>query len=205
MCARADAVVCTTSEQKSEISKYCDNVHIILECHFKAVQKIKSDYNIGSRVNLVWEGLPTNLKGFSLIKDVLIDLRKKYPIYLHLITDLVHKKYLNRLGRIHMIDEVEKIFGETSHLNNESMFYMYQWNLDTFSQIVTACDIAIIPSDDRTNPLASGKPENKLLLFWRMGMPTLVSSTPAYTRAMNACGLDLYCDNHREWAEKLEK
>ena len=203
MCARADAVVCTTLEQKSEISKYCDNTHVILECHFKAVRHSKSDYNIGSRINLVWEGLPANVEGFSQIKDVLIDLRKKYPISLHIITDLVHKKYLNRIGRTHMIDEVEKIFGDASHLNNESMFYMYQWNLDTFSHIVTACDIAIIPINTN-KPLARGKPENKLLLFWRMGMPTLVSSTPAYTRAIDACGLDSYCKNNGEWAAKLE-
>ena len=103
-----------------------------------------------------------------------------------------------------MVDEAEKILGETSHLNNETMFYMYQWNLDTFSHIVTACDLAIIPINT-DSPLARGKPENKLLLFWRMGMPTLVSSTPAYSRAMDTCGLDFYCKNNDEWAEKLEK
>ncbi len=204
MCSRADAVVCTTLEQKLDIEKHCDNVHIILECHFKAVRQSKVDYNIGSRINLVWEGLPANLDGFSHIKDVLIHLRKKYPIFLHIITDLVHKKYLNRFGRTHMINEVEKIMGESSHLNNESMFYMYQWNLDTFSHIVSACDLAIIPINT-DNPLGIGKPENKLLLFWRMGMPTVVSSTPAYSRAMDACGLDSYCKNNNEWAEKLEK
>jgi glycosyltransferase involved in cell wall biosynthesis len=69
---------------------------------------------------------------------------------------------------------------------------------------VTACDLAIIPINT-DSPLARGKPENKLLLFWRMGMPTLVSSTPAYSRAMDTCGLDFYCKNNDEWAEKLEK
>ena len=204
MCKRSDAVVCTTLEQATEIAKYCDNVHIILECHFNAVRQFKTDYNMTSRVNLVWEGLPANVDGFYQIKDAIINLRKSYSICLHIITDLVHKKYLNRIGKTHMIDEVEQILGKASHLNNDSLFYMYQWNLDTFSSIVTACDIAIIPIDTN-NPFAKGKPENKLLLFWRMGMPALVSSTPAYTRVMDACGLDFYCENIMEWEKKLEK
>lgn len=204
MCARADAVVCTTLEQKFDISKHCNNTHIILECHFKAISQSKSDYHIENRVNLVWEGLPANIEGFSQVAEILISLRKNYPIHLHIITDLVHKKLLNRIGKTHMINEVEKFFGVTSHLNNESMFSMYQWNLDTFSHIVTACDLAIIPIDIN-NFLTRGKPENKLLLFWRMGMPTLVSSTPAYRRAMDACKLNLYCENKVEWKEKLEK
>jgi len=29
-------------------------------------------------------------------------------------------------------------------------------------------------------PMFAGKPENKLLLFWRMGMPVITSSTAAY-------------------------
>jgi len=36
-------------------------------------------------------------------------------------------------------------------------------------------------------------------------MPTVVSATPAYTRAMDACGLNLYCENNEDWFKKLEK
>ena len=34
------------------------------------------------------------------------------------------------------------------------------------------------------DPMMVGKPKNKLLLFWRMGLPTLVSAIPSYKRAM---------------------
>ena len=33
MCARANAVVCTTEEQRQDILKYCNNVHTILDAH----------------------------------------------------------------------------------------------------------------------------------------------------------------------------
>ena len=47
--------------------------------------------------------------------------------------------------------------------------------------IATGCDLAVIPLPlDR--PLERGKPESKLVSFWRMGMPVVTSSTPAYRR-----------------------
>ena len=49
-----------------------------------------------------------------------------------------------------------------------------------------------------------GKPENKLGLLWRMGMPVVTSATPAYTRAMNEAGQSLTCKDDAEWMSKLE-
>lgn len=205
MCRRADAVVCTTVEQKNDILEYCKNVHVILDCHFKSVREVKTDYSIGSRVNLVWEGLPDNMSGLAQLNDVLAQLRKKYPISLHIITDLEHKRYMNKLRTKSTVQEAKCLFGDVHHLfNTDSPVCLYQWNIEMFSRIVTNCDLAVIPLDPRS-PLAMGKPENKLVLFWRMGMPTIVTASPAYVRAMEKCGLDLYCQNSADWYEKLER
>ncbi len=204
MCRRADAVVCTTLEQKRDILKYCKNVHVILDCHFKAVREIKRDYSIGSRVNLVWEGFPDNMPGLAQLNGVLAQLRKKHPISLHIITDLEHKKYMNKFWTKSTVEEARHLFGDVYLFNNDSAVCLYQWNIETFSRIVTTCDLAVIPLDPQS-PLAMGKPENKLLLFWRMGMPTVVTASPAYVRAMEKCGLDLYCRDSADWQEKLER
>ncbi len=208
MCSRADAVVCTTLEQKEDIQKYCKNVHVILEFNLKVAREIKSDYSIGKRINLVWEGQPENIYGFIQIKEVLTELRKKYPITLHIITDLERRKYMNIFRKVSAIDEVRRIFND-DYLSNttsghDSLVYLYQWNLEMLSRIITGCDIAIIPLDI-SNPMMSGKPENKLVLFWRMGMPTIVSATPAYERVMARCGLKMCCRNNSEWQLKLEE
>lgn len=204
MCRRADAVVCTTLEQQKEISNYCNNVHIILDCHFKAVREVKKNYSIGSRVNLVWEGLPDNMPGLAQLNDVLARLRKKHPISLHIITDLEHKKYMNKIWTKSTVREAMHLFGDVHHfLNTDSAVCLYQWNIEMFSRIATNCDLAVIPLDTG-NPLAMGKPENKLVLFWRMGIPTIVTASPAYVRAMERCGQDLYCRNDMDWYEKLE-
>jgi hypothetical protein len=205
MCRRADAVVCATLEQKRDILEYCKNVHVILDCHFKAVRDVKTDYSIGSRVNLVWEGVPDNMPGLAQLNDVLAQLRKKHPISLHIITDLEHKKYMNKIWTKSTVQEARHLFGDVQNFfNTDSPVCLYQWNIEMFSRIVTKCDLAVIPLDPQ-NPLAMGKPENKLLLFWRMGMPTIVTASPAYVRAMEKCGLDLYCRDSADWQENLER
>lgn len=208
MCSRAQAVICTTLEQKRDISSYCANVHVILDFQFQIVREVKTNYAAGRRINLVWEGQADNISGFRQIKEALAQLGKKYPLALHLITDLERRKYMNIYGRVSVIDEVKHIFGGSCLANtssgNGSSVYLYQWNLEMLTRIITGCDIAVIPLDVN-NPLMRGKPENKLILFWRMGLPVVVSATPAYERVMAQCGQQLSCRSTNEWVNKLEQ
>lgn len=54
-------------------------------------------------------------------------------------------------------------------------------------------------------PFEAGKPENKLVGFWRMGVPVLTSATPAYVRTMRAAGLDMHCSTSDEWLARLTR
>jgi hypothetical protein len=38
-----------------------------------------------------------------------------------------------------------------------------------------------------------------------MGIPTIVSATPAYSRAMEACGLTMACATTEEWLATLDR
>jgi len=195
MCLRADAVVCSTLEQKDEISKYSENVNIILDYFTDDIRCIKHDYRHGCPINIVWEGLPENVEAISQIKNVLRDLSKQHAIKLHIISDIEYWKYLNKVGKRYTLNTARKIYNNVS---------VHNWNEDTFSKIATGCDIAIIPLD-LNNPLMRGKPENKLVLFWKMGIPTIVTGTPAYVRAMKNCGLDTWCNGYDEWYKKLDR
>ena len=196
MCSRADAVICSTAEQRQDILPYCRNVHVILDFHGSVVRTCKSDYSAGEVFNFVWEGLPGNLRFLSEIKEVLRELQKKRRIALHAITDLRYGKYLNgRFSQRRTEDEARKIFDP---------IYLYSWNEQTCSAIICACDLALIPIPLQ-DPLFVGKPENKLHLFWRMGMPTVVSATPAYARAMQECGLSMACKTLENWRETLQR
>jgi glycosyltransferase involved in cell wall biosynthesis len=195
MCRRADAVVCTTDEQKRDIFEFCKNVHIILDFHNTVIRAVKTDYAVGHVFNFVWEGLPQNISTLQEIRDVFAFLETKRNIALHIITDLEYKQYLGKYGKRRTVDIIGRLFKNA---------YLYEWNEQLCSTIICACDMALIPLP-LNDPFAFGKSPNKLLLFWRMGIPTVVSATPAYTRMMKESGLAMSCRGRQEWQETLEK
>ena len=195
MCSRADAVICATAEQAADIRPFCKNVHQILDVHQSVALASKTDYRAGEVFNLVWEGLPENVASLNILRNVLATVRKRQKVALHLITDLRFHRYLGRFGRTHTADLARGLCDDV---------FLYEWNEQMCSAIICASDLAVIPID-LANPLATGKPENKLLLFWRMGMPTVTSATPAYSRAMASAQLPMACRDESEWLQTLER
>lgn len=199
MCVRADAVICTTEEQKTDILPYCQNVHIILDSHAEIAGRVKSHYTAGTTINLVWEGVPGAVGTLAVLADALRALSTSWKIALHVVTDLrfgqfLQGKYVRRSTKDLLASVLRRIPIE---------YYVYEWNVHLAPQIITACDLAVIPVPIN-DPLYAGKPENKLLFLWRMGMPTLVSATPAYERAMRAAAIPMACHDSAEWAERLQ-
>jgi hypothetical protein len=189
MCARADAVICTTQEQNDLIRGMCDNVHIILDIHSTVVKEIKKDYVADAPVRMVWEGLPSNLPQLTEIAPILQSFE------LHVVTDSKQK----RLGTLGYIDTTQFL---ARHFANA---IFHPWEEQTMAKIITGCDIALIPID-LDNPFTRGKPENKLLLLWRLGMPVVASATPAYSRAMANVGTpELACSNDHAWMSALAR
>jgi glycosyltransferase involved in cell wall biosynthesis len=193
MCRRADAVVCTTLEQQADIMPFCENVHIILDVHSMVVRDFKKSYKAGKPFRIVWEGLPHTLNQLEIVNRALNKLHRITPIHITIITDLESYRYLDRYGRVETYKYLKNLFPNTS---------LHEWEEETCSQLICGSDLAIIPLD-LNDPFAAGKPENKMLLFWRMGMPVVASATPTYARAMEAAGLGMACANGDEWEVTL--
>lgn len=190
MCKRADAAVCSTAEQSQVIHKYCRNVHIILDIHDMVVKDVKADYSVVDPIRLVWEGLPSNLPQLTQIVPILNELGEKHAFELHVVTDSARERLKGLLGEVDTRQYLERHF---------SRFVFHEWDERSCSKIVSACDIALIPID-LADPFVRGKPENKLLLLWRMGMPVIAAGTPAYQRAMAAVGTpQLACTSNDQW------
>jgi hypothetical protein len=193
MCKRADAVVCSTQAQRKDISKFCSNVYIILDSQAEVLRQVKNSYKCGKPFRLVWEGLPQNLEPLKPVVELLAASSLKDRVELHIISDPSYKRYLGRLWSVNTTELVSKF-------PLDCVFH--EWHPTTLSAIACDCDLAIIPVD-LSDPFSRGKPENKLLLFWRMGLPVVVSATPCYSQAMRAAGLDdAICDN-QGWLVKL--
>ncbi len=196
MCRRADAIICSTQEQQNVIRQMCDNVHIILDLHKTVVRNVKKTYSAAVPPRLVWEGLPSNLSQLAEIAPVISDLLEERSFELHVVTDATRDRLKGALGQVHS----PKVLAR--HFSNA---VFHAWEEHSCSDIITSCDLALIPID-LGDPLARGKPENKLLLLWRMGMPVVVSATPAYSRAMaNAGTPKLACASDSQWLSAIRR
>jgi len=195
MCRRADAVICSTESQRERILPLCSNVHAILDFHGSVVRAQKRDYAADEVFHFVWEGLPGNLRHLLEIKEALRALQSTRRFMIHAITDLEYGRFLNgRFVKRSTLDDARK-FGPP--------ICLYAWNERTFSAIACHCDLALIPIP-LWDPLCAGKPENRLLLFWRMGIPVLASATAAHARAMKESGVGMSCTSQQEWMAALQ-
>jgi hypothetical protein len=192
---RADAATCATPEQAATIGRFCSNAHPILDFQTRMVTHVKRDYEAGVPFKLVWEGLGENVRWFSEIRDPLAELARARPVQLHLVTAPRFKQISQRFWSRDTARIAARFFDDV---------VVHQWSEDGVSAIATMCDLALIPLPlDR--PLEAGKPESKLISFWRMGLPVIASSTPAYRRVMAAAGQHLHCSTQAEWATALTR
>lgn len=196
MCSRADGVVCTTEEQRNDIQAFCANVHIILDVHEPEVRSVKTNYDAHQPFRLLWEGLPSNLPQLRRIGRVLERTNRRHPIELNVVTDARYPRLSGLAGQASSIREARRVFSRTR---------FHPWSESGLALVAGECDLGVIPID-LDDPFVAGKPENKLLLMWRLGLPVLASATPAYLRAMAAAGTpELSCASESEWYEALTR
>ena len=193
---RADAVVCSTDEQVLNISKHSANVHPILDLHSEIkVRRPMTSGGVG--LDIIWEGLAVTLPAIQQILPALKSLSSRYELRLHLVTDLRYKRYMNRFHTCLTEDFVAN-WGIDVRL--------HQWSLDTLSEVADRCDIAVVPVD-LSDPMAAGKPENRMRIFWRLGLPVVASASSAHTRAASLAGIDgqVLCTTSDDWKRALER
>jgi glycosyltransferase involved in cell wall biosynthesis len=194
MCIKAGVVICSTKEQRSKILPYCPKTLIILDYHSDVIRSLKQNYKLGNTVKLIWEGLPSNLYQLEYLKNVLLRLDRKYNIELHIATKLIYSRFLGKYGVTSVEKQAGKIFKNV---------IMHEWKKETISDLVCKCDIAIIPIDGNY-PLTKFKPENKILFFWKVGIPVVASNIVSYSRVMNNANLSFTCENEKDWFNKIE-
>lgn len=193
MCRRADAIVCASEEQRSVLISLCPNVHVILDYPDELSLSPKSDYRAGSPLRLVWEGLPYNLIGFHEITGVIRELSARHNLKLRIITNGEFYAYARRFGKRRSEVILDRLFDD---------YELYEWDAADMPLLVRECDVAVIPIP-MNKPLGVGKSENKLILLWRLGMPTVTSATPSYVRTMRTAGINMTCDAEEDWRRKL--
>lgn len=195
MAGRADVVVCSTEEQRSQFLRHNPNVHAILDFHTGEQFGRKASYARRGPLRLVWDGLPGNLDTFRTIAPALERLATRVALEVHVVTQLRYRPVNGPVPWRSTRELLRRVLpGVTT--------FLYEWNPTAVSAIARACDVAVIPMR-LDSAIHRAKPENKLLFFWRLGLPVVTAATPAYRRAMSAAGGSLLCADARSWEETL--
>ena len=198
MCKRSNLVICSTHDQKRKILKFNKNVQVILDKKDENIKTTKKLYNRKSKYfDIVWEGLPQNAKLIKFVKNAFINLSNTHNIRLNIVTDKRYYLILNKFLIKDTRKEIESIFKNT---NIKIRFI--EWKFSDYYKIIIKCDLALIPVN-LNDKFLSGKPQNKLLLFWRLGVPTITSGTVEYKKIMKNAGLKDYAETEQQWYEKL--
>lgn len=187
----ADAVVCSTKAQMMNMLYLNSNIHISLDYFSNDIFSRKNSLQSSDKLKLVWEGQAHTVGNLLLLNDVFEKLADEFELYI--ITDPV-------------IEYSYKIFNKKTSKKLSKLkckYHIIDWNKKSFSEIIANSDLAIIPINFN-NPMMWNKPENKLLLLWEIGIPTLTSATPAYKQVMNLAELNLYCSSADDWIQKIK-
>lgn len=197
MCSRADAVIVGQPAQVNIIENYNSNLHIITDFSPSICVNPKQHYELQKTINIFWEGLGSSFKPFSEIERIFQPLMREFQFKFHFLTDLEFYKISDKLILTTIMNEAKKMAPSIY-----DKFLFYQWNEKMLEPIATSCDIGIIPI-----PLIENsnyfKPENKLVLMWRLGLPTIVSATPRYKSLMSKVTNNLACTSDEIWRKSI--
>ena len=192
---RADAVVCSTPEHAMKLADIADNVHVALDYHGEFgvwPPKTRTD---GQGLDVLWEGLLPTLDSVRQVVPALRDLARSREVVLHLVTDRFAPRYMNRF----LVCDVERLVARWG-----VRIKVHDWSQDTLQKVARLCDFAVVPVDGE-DPYAMGKPENRMRIFWRLGLPVVASDTPAHRRAIEVAGVsvDTLCGRPVDWDETI--
>ena len=200
-CQHSNAVICSSKEQEEVISSYNVNTHVILDSHEEIpfVNQTKARNSFASIYRILWEGQPATIRGVKIISPALVELSKKIPLGLDFVTDENYFKFLNKFLKGSTLNVVAKDLSQIKNLVN-----IIPWSVENLVKQAELSSVAMIPID-LSVPMQRLKPENRLLIMWRLGLPCLTSPSPAYVRVSEQAGVKAACDNNVEWLQNLNR
>ena len=200
-CISARAVICSSIEQEEVIKNYNVNTHVILDSHDEILfidpkEHAASTSNIG---RILWEGQSATIGGVKFITPALSELSKSINLSLNFVTDEKYFQFLNKYIERNTLNLLKKDLRQIINLVK-----ITPWTPFNLVESAKASQVAIIPID-LSVPMQRLKPENRLLIMWRLGLPCLTSPSPAYLRVSRQAGVAAVSSNLEEWFKNLNR
>ena len=201
-CTISNIVVCSSPEQEIMIKEFNTNTHVILDSH-EELPFADIDFRIrtsrGQIKTILWEGQPATIPGISHIGLVLKSVANNNNLEFSFVTDKEYFRVLNKYFKGKTINLIQKVSGL-----NDDQFSVTKWSPRELILKSEASYFSIIPID-LTVPLIRFKPENRLLIMWRLGLPCLTSASPAYVRVAKKAGVNAICESPSQWRFKMQQ
>lgn len=200
-CRTSSAVICSSIEQEEIIRNYNFNTHVILDSHdeIPLLNPKKYEGTSDSECGLLWEGQPATIRGVRLISASIYELSKTMNFDMKFITDEEYFQFLNRFFKRSTMKMLEKDLA-----NVKDRVRIFSWSKENLVAAAQQSSIAMIPID-LSVPMQRLKPENRLLIMWRLGLPCLTSPSPAYIRVSNKAGTSAICSSPDEWLSQFTR
>jgi hypothetical protein len=200
-CLRSDAVICSSPEQEALIKPYTTNTHVILDSHEEIpFIKIGARSKLSSNeIRILWEGQPATIRGIGGIASELYQLSETRDLRFDFVTDQKYYKFMNKYIERETLELISKDLPQISSNAN-----IIEWSINNLVNSAQKCQIAIIPIDLRV-PIQRLKPENRLLIMWRLGLPCLTTASPAYVRVSKIAGVNAICEKPQDWLESFNR
>jgi len=200
-CELSSAVICSSPEQKRLIAGHNINTHVILDSHeelpFIDPYQLKMKDSFNQKV--LWEGQPATIRGVNYIHPVLSELTKTKDLEFDFVTDENFFRFLNKFFPRSTLKRLEKdLYMVADRIS------ITPWSISSLVKSAQSSAAAVIPLD-LTIPMQRLKPENRLLIMWRLGLPCLTSPSPAYVRVAHQAGVNATCSKLDDWREKLNQ
>ena len=200
-CSNSSAVICSSVEQEEIIRLYNNNTHVILDSHEEIPFLNPGNSRVlkSEKCRILWEGLPATIGGVKSISSILSEVSKTTALSLDFVTNEKYFQFLNKYIERNTFDLLKKNLDQLTYLAN-----IIPWTPSALVKSAKDSDIAVIPID-LSVPMQRLKPENRLLIMWRLGLPCLTSPSPAYSRVSRDAGVSTTCGTLEEWFEKLNR
>jgi hypothetical protein len=192
-CRNVELVVCSSPEQMETIRPYNTNIHIILDNHsefpFRSFQDARNRESSG----LFWEGTTYTLAGVEELLSALSDSN----MHINIVTDLLHSRLLGHYFK-------QDVSVRLAHSLRSTRFNLFPWSIENVVHKSANSKVAIIPVYTR-DKLQIMKPENRLLIMFRLGIPCLTSSIPSYERIEQVLQTKITCKGIYDWKYSISR
>lgn len=190
---RVDYIVFSSPEQRNLASMHLNKSTDILDFHDEFPELIYSPPK-KNRLELFWEGQTTSLRALSDNIDANSSDLEACVESINVLTDSSTGMLFGKFIKNQTEAAFPKLFFSTS-VN----VHRLDWNLKNVNEVAKKSNLSLVPV--LSDSLNFHKPENRVLISWRMGLPVLASNTPSHQRLSSTTQAN-FCVGS-DWVEQI--